>query len=122
MDQRVKKLWIKALESGEFKQCRGHLSRDGKYCALGVLSVLSLLEGVCTYREEKGVGHFDNKKFTLSFNVMKWAGIAQEDEKYLDPEEHGLKVRYKNGFSTILDLNDEAVSFKKIAQVINENL
>jgi len=122
MDQKIKKIWIKALKSGEFKQCRGYLANDGKYCALGVLSILALLEGVCTYNEGEGIGKFDNRKFSLSFNIMKWAGIAQEDEKYLDPEEHEVKIRYKKGFSTILDLNDQGASFKEIARIINENL
>jgi hypothetical protein len=122
MDQRVKKLWVKALASGEFKQCRGYLSRDGKYCALGVLSILGLLEGVCTFNEVEGLGSFDNRKFTLSFNVMKWAGIAQENERYLDPEEHKVKVKFRKRHSSILNLNDEGMSFKEIAQIIRKNL
>lgn len=93
MDERVKELWIKALRSGEFKQCRGHLSKNGRYCALGVLSLLALLEGICTFAEENGVGRFDNRKFNLSFNVMKWANISHDGERYLDPKEHEVKVR-----------------------------
>ena len=122
MNRKIKKLWIKALRSGEFKQCKGYLSKDGKYCALGVLSVLGLLEGACSYNEIEGLGHFDNRKFTLSYNVMKWAGIAQDNERYLDPEEHQVKIKFKKKKATILNLNDEGKSFKEIAQIIQENL
>ena len=122
MDKRVKDLWIKALSSGEFKQCKGYLEKEGRYCALGILSLLGLIEGVCTYNELQGLGHFDNRKFTLSYNVMKWAGIAQEDERFLNPEEHAVKVKFKKRETTILKLNDEGRSFKEIAQIIQENL
>lgn len=118
MDQRVKELWIKALVSGEFKQCRGYLSKNDKYCALGVLSVLALLEGVCTYNELAGNGLFDNRKFTLSYNVMRWADIAQEDDRFLDPREHEVKVNFNKRKTTILNLNDEGKTFREIAQII----
>jgi hypothetical protein len=122
MDQRIKKLWIKALRSGEFKQCRGQLCKDDKYCALGVLSILALLEGVCTFDEVDGVGLFDHRRFTLSFNVMKWAGIAQEDEKFLDHEEHKVIIFVNDLKTTILELNDSGKTFKEIANYIEDNL
>jgi len=122
MDQRIKKLWIKALLSGEFKQCKGHLSKNGQYCALGVLSVLALLDGVCTYNEEDGVGLFDNRKFLLSYNVMKWANIAQEKERFLDPDEHSVKINIKGKWTSVMELNDEGKSFKEIASLIERYL
>ena len=118
MNENIKKLWIKALRSGEFKQCRGHLAKDGKYCALGVLSVLALMEGECSYNEEAGIGRFDNRRFRLSYNVMKWAGIAQEDERFLDPNELGVLIKIKNKETSILELNDSGESFKDIASII----
>ena len=118
MDKNIKKLWIKALRSGEFKQCKNYLSKDGKYCALGVLSVLALMEGVCTYNEEGGMGRFDNRRFRLSYNVMKWAAIAQEEERFLDPKELGVLIKIKNKETSILELNDTGKSFKEIARII----
>ena len=122
MDKRVKKLWIKALKSGEFKQGVGFLEKDGKYCALGILSLLALLEGICTYKEERGVGRFDNKRFNLSFNVMKWAGIAQDDERFLDPEEHKVLLTVRNTKTSILELNDSGKSLKEIAMFVEKYL
>jgi hypothetical protein len=122
MDQKIKKLWVKALRSGEFKQERGHLEKDGCYCALGVLSVLALLEGICTYEEVRGVGTFDKREFKLSYNVMKWANIAQDNERYLNPVEHGVIVSIKGEETTIMELNDIGLSFKKLASIIERHL
>ena len=84
MDKNIKKLWVQPLRSGEFEEGKGYLVRHDRYCALGVLSLLSLLHGQCTYNEEAGVGRFDNKRFILSFNTMKWAAIAQERDEFLE--------------------------------------
>jgi hypothetical protein len=118
MDQRIKKLWIEALRSGEFKQGQGYLERDGRYCALGVLSVLAMLEGVCTYNYKDGLGLFDNRQFKLSYNVMKWADIAQDDEHFLNPIEHSVLINIKGSLTTVMDLNDQGKSFKQIANLI----
>lgn len=52
MNKRVKKLWIKALRSGKYKQGRGHLKSNEEgvsyYCCLGVLCELALKDGVLT--------------------------------------------------------------------------
>ena len=122
MNQRVKKLWVCALRSGEFKQGKGFLSKNGKYCALGVLSVLAMLEGECTYSEDNGVGRFDNRRFRLSYNVMKWAGIAQEGERFLNPQELGIVIKMRNKESTILELNDSGKKFSDIASIIEKYL
>lgn len=122
MDKKVKKLWIKALRSGEFKQGKGYLEKDESYCALGVLSVLALLEGQCTYNADGAIGRFDNKRFGLSFTVMKWAGIAQDQERFLKPEEDRVIVNYKNKPTTLADLNDRGLTFKEIALIIQKNL
>lgn len=37
MDAKIKADWIAALRSGEWKQARGQLHKDGAYCCLGVL-------------------------------------------------------------------------------------
>ena len=122
MDKRIKKLWVNALRSGEFKQGRGFLLKDGCYCALGVLSVLALIEGICTYEEINGVGAFDKRKFNLSFNVMKWADIAQDNERYLISSEHGVIVKIHKKDTTIMELNDKGMSFKKLSTIIERHL
>jgi hypothetical protein len=122
MDKKVKALWLKALRSGEFKQCRGVLCDGEKYCALGVLSVLALIHGECTFDDRDGVGRFDNKKFGLSFNVMRWANISQEDERYLNTNEDRVPLYYKKKLTSIAELNDQGVGFRELARIIEKNL
>lgn len=110
MDRKVKETWIKALKSGEFKQGKGYLESDGKYCALGILSLLSLVEGQCTYNQVDGLGRFDNKRYTLSYNTLTWAGMDLEDFK--------ADVLFEGESTSIADLNDRGLSFQKLAQII----
>ena len=37
MDKKLKARWIKALESGRYKQGKGRLKKEDRYCCLGVL-------------------------------------------------------------------------------------
>lgn len=67
MNQEIKKLWVKALRSNEFKQGRGYLEKDNKYCALGVLSILALLDGQCTHEKRGSIGHWTAVKIVESF-------------------------------------------------------
>jgi hypothetical protein len=114
MNPIIKDMWVKALKSGEFKQGREFLEKDGKYCALGILSLLSLVEGHCTYNEVNGLGRFDNKRFTLSYNTLTWARMDLEDFK--------AEVIYEGEVTSIGDLNDRGLSFKELARIINLKL
>ena len=114
MDKKIKETWIKALNSGEFKQGTEFLEKDGKYCALGILSLLSLVEGQCTYNEIDGLGRFDNKRFTLTYNTLTWAGMDLEDFK--------VDVICEGESTSIADLNDRGLSFKELARIINLKL
>ena len=111
MNPIIKDMGVKALKSGEFKQGTEFLERDGKYCALGILSLLSLVEGQCTYNQIDGLGRFDNKRFTLSYNTLTWAGMGLEDFK--------AEVIYERELTSIGDLNDRGVSFKELARIID---
>ena len=110
MNPIIKDMWVKALKSGEFKQGTEFLERDGKYCALGILSLLSLVEGQCTYNQVDGLGRFDNKRYTLSYNTLTWAGMDLENFK--------AEVIYEGELTSIADLNDRGLSFQKLAQII----
>jgi hypothetical protein len=41
MDAEIKRKWVEALRSGAYEQGRGQLCKDGAYCCLGVLCVLT---------------------------------------------------------------------------------
>ena len=52
MNPRIKDLWVKALQSGKYRQGQLRLIREQKtygteHCCLGVLCELALAEGVC---------------------------------------------------------------------------
>lgn len=46
MDPDVKAKWVEALRSGEYKQGKGVLEQEGKFCCLGVLCDLAVKNGV----------------------------------------------------------------------------
>ncbi len=104
MKLEIKNMWTKALRSGEFKQCRGQLEKGSSYCALGVLSALALVEGICTYAEG---GKYDGKRLTLSYNVLDWADIKDKRGRFDDT---GIAI-----------LNDSGASFEEIADTIDKN-
>lgn len=115
MKKEIKDLWVKALRSGEFKQCRGQLEQDEKYCALGVLAALALVEGHCSWNDG---GRYDGKRYSLSAGIMLWAGIATNNKRYLTKNAGKVQCKYENGSNTIAGLNDEGMSFQKIANLI----
>jgi hypothetical protein len=116
MKKNIKDLWVKALKSGEFNQIQGQLEKDGKYCALGILWVLALVNGICTYDERSDGGRFDNRRSTLSYNVMNWAGI----KNFLDPGAGVVKFMHKGKGRSISEMNDHGSDFNEIARVIEK--
>ena len=129
MNQRIKKLWIKALRSGDYNQGENFLNivkSDGTetHCCLGVLCELASIEGIVTRRmhiNHASFGHRKNKysvedcEHEIEFlpkEVMDWAELDSEDPF----------VEFNNEQSTLANLNDTNQSFKKIADVIEEQL
>lgn len=101
------KAWIKALTSGKYKQSEGHLEFDGGYCCLGV---------ACKVAEENGIKleYYDKeisgKCLTSQPNVKDWLGLTTSDGKF-----------YEEDYCTSLaELNDSGIPFKKIADSIKE--
>lgn len=116
MNPEVKKMWIDALTSGEYKQAKGMLrSRDG-HCCLGVLCEL--------YKEthpharwkvyaNSGDMFIDSTsmegQFSLTPGVILWADLQRSDPQV-------------KGGLCLSDLNDNGVTFDKIAKAIKESL
>jgi hypothetical protein len=81
MNKRIKKLWVKALRSGEYRQGRHLLRRNGTYCCLGVLCDL--------YHQKTGEGYWSDRMFTDGYThasstdmptkVQEWAGLDGGD-------------------------------------------
>lgn len=107
--------WLKALESEEYRQTRGVLKAELKggeyaYCCLGVACEVANDLGV---RKVKIV---TDKEQVLPPKMTSLIGIS----------ENGSFVEFVeiNGgvYSNLAEMNDDWVSFKKIAQVIREQL
>lgn len=125
MKKGVKDLWLKALRSGEFKQGKGRLHKGDKTCVLGVLSLLAMVDGHCTYQLKKGSGAFDGKRASLSYGIMEWAGIGQEEddegEKLMLKKGAGfVPIVWKGEETSLAQLNDRGKSFEELADIIDK--
>ena len=108
MNQRIKKMWLAALRSGEYQQTTGQLKDDLGFCCLGVLCDLHAKE---TGNEWKGYYYYKNEDF-LPFEVKKWASVDS-----CNPRTREL------GGRQLTSLNDDHdYSFAQIADVIERDL
>lgn len=124
MKPQVKQLWIRALESGQYKQGKSTLlninPQNGEecFCVLGVLTDLyrkvmdtgtwnkreSLLDGETPFM----VGGSSMDFISLPTVVQDWAGIWQ-----VNPE-----VVIDGKSTSISKLNDDGVTFPELAKII----
>lgn len=100
----IKKRWVAALRSGDYRQARGALKR-GKYahCCLGVLCDIAP-KSVGEWRGHTFVSGGVKDAAMLPPGVQAWAGLDADAT-------HGLASK-----------NDLGVSFEQIADYIEANL
>ena len=114
MNPEIKKMWVEALRSGEYKQTTGalrQLDMDSAlpcYCCLGVLCDLAVKAGVTN-------PFYENHTACLPTSVYKWAGLDTPDpEVPLGSDKIG---------TPLTRLNDELrMDFKTIADHIEASL
>lgn len=129
MKKTIKKLWIKALRSGKYKQASGHLRKNGGFCCLGVLCDL--------YKQTTGNGKwlprdsvcrtsaFQIGSFTshaaLPEDVMDWAELSSPD-----PQCGNLRLSVHNDGNrnewTNRVVAGSRKNFKQIANLIQKYL
>ena len=96
--------WIKALRSGKYEQTRsGHLRDSDGYCCLGVLCHIN---NITITGDETLPDYFDLQMLDLSSNDGQLP-------KYYKTK-HGK-------LNTLAELNDVGLSFKQIANIIENN-
>lgn len=100
---KVAKAWVKALRSGKYKQGKGSLFENGRYCCLGVLTHLAVKEGVI----KKIYG------FSLDSSVMEWAGLNSPFGRYDKNSKVVSDLAAEND-----GYNVKAKTFKQIADII----
>jgi hypothetical protein len=111
----VMKKWVAALRSGKYKQGRGVLSQDGKYCCLGVLCEVLGAEkkvdsdGIVSYGVK---GSKDRQTGVLPIAIQEACGMKSG---------YGV-IAFGENYLSLATLNDRRKrSFKHIAAYIERN-
>lgn len=105
MKPSVKKAWVKALRSDEYKQGQGILrSGDNRFCSLGVLADVAL-DDYWVFSPRDDDWKIGNQRYTLNPLYQQRLGLTKE------------------ATSQLILLNDvAAVNFDRIADWVEENL
>lgn len=127
MEKDLKKKWIKALESGKYKQATEELcDPHGAMCCLGVLMYVA--EGPDIFEHELIKRHRCSGQEDLPSHLCEKYGIQDTTGKFeFDSltkklQEKLLKyiVRASITYESLVNLNDMGVPFKLIAKVIKQ--
>lgn len=117
MKEEIKKRWVKALRSDEYRQARSALRIGERFCCLGVLCDL--------YRKEKNDPRIDwqfngidyvflGSTIYLPERVLKWAKLKHNnDSVFFEGRVPGVYGR-----PSLAKLNDSNFSFDEIADRI----
>lgn len=126
MDQEVKRRWVEALRSGEYRQGAGRLgSRVGeekpKYCCLGVLCEVAKdrLGDIPMYWADRdfsvgSVLHVDYEGSYPSLRVAKALGLSGAWGEFPEGTPYGLDESDDH----LARLNDDGFTFSQIADLI----
>jgi hypothetical protein len=122
---KARKLWVKALRSGEYMQCTGKLAEEdytGKvsYCCLGVACELAIKAGVIKKRKvvDGGTVHFAGNHYSLlPPSVKNWLGLADDSGLYQEEIKYiSLSPAWVS--QSLASKNDAGASFATIAEII----
>ena len=120
MNPDIKKKWVEALTSGEFKQTKKHLRDTKGHCCLGVLCEV--------YRKETGKGEWrEAAGGVIEFVWVDERGRQFQDSEALPPPvvdwaDVGDGNPYIGLSASAADANDDGEPFTNIAQAIEETL
>ena len=114
MNQEVKKEWVKALRSGEFKQSEGQLKvpelEYDRYCCLGVLCEIHRRRFGGEWKGQSDIPSYLEADMELPREVIEWAELSSSN-----PE-------IKSEGITLAALNDGDATFSDIARYIEDEL
>lgn len=134
MNAEIKRKWVAALRSGEYRQAKDYLARtndDGQvvgYCCLGVLCEIAVQEEAIAPPSPinyEGSLWYDGDDVVLPESVAAWAGLDSEDPAVPRPEgarEHPSFLSRGEDKTTLASLNDGGFTFAQIADLIEEHL
>jgi len=110
MDKKIKKLWVRALRSGKYKQGEDRLKRDGRYCCLGVLCNVvgakwrPIEAALVPYLDGKLVGNNSDPSQLIGASLLRRVGMKHETQ------------------INLANMNDDGKSFKEISDYIDKRL
>ena len=115
-----RRILVKKLRSGEYTQTKGYLRNQGGFCCLGI--ACDLTNGISKWRKRLENDIYNDKKDknkfyflfgkdneTLPKAVMDYYGFVHSDGGFLNE---------KRCRRTLAGMNDNGISFLKIADVI----
>lgn len=130
MNAEIREAWATALESGEFKQGKGTLTRvdyddSEKDCCLGVLCKLAVKAGIIT--RQVGIAgrvlyDYDEDSSVLPAAVMDWAGLTHHNPNVIDAGGRRHSVAEFNDADEDPDSYVTHHTFPEIAKLIREQL
>lgn len=112
MNTDIKTEWIAALRSGKYKQGRGKLRVDDKFCCLGVL---------CDLYDNKN--WFDTKEIHIfgQGSIYSYSLDNTVNRNFLPYHvQKGLQLKYEDTVE-LAQMNDDGKTFDEIADHIEEN-
>tara|TARA_B110000908_G_C9898054_1_gene289780 strand:- start:223 stop:531 length:309 start_codon:yes stop_codon:yes gene_type:complete len=102
MDKDIKKLWVDALNSGDYQQNYGMLKKGECYCCLGVLTDIHAQHASIPFKDSAGL---------LNHKVMEWADLNSNNPRV---------GKWRSKLAVINDR--EKLNFKQIAKLIDKHL
>jgi len=118
MNSKIKKLWLKALRSGKYKQGRGQLkTHENKFCCLGVLCDIHSKQ---TKRKWDDINYYLNQDYILPHTVIKWAGLDNNNPMVKDRNAKQYCLSAFNDGSESEGINKR--TFEQIANYIEKSL
>jgi hypothetical protein len=127
MNKKIKKLWVKALRSGDYTQGTGSLrDSENNFCCLGVLCNLHAKASPQIAAEQEDETLYLGEGGLLPFVVAEWADFKLS-ELILDATggydgAPVCNVRLAGRDADLASLNDGGLSFDNIANLIEANL
>lgn len=128
MNQEIKRLWVTALRSGEYKQAEGALKTEDGYCCLGVLNQIRV--------NQQGITWEDSLEYSYEFEDGSCDSRNHEDEdlppatqKWAGLESGNPDISFEGDWQNLAMFNDGdkkrgiiSLNFKQIADLIEAQL
>jgi len=114
MNRKIKKQWIEALLSGEYKQTKSSLYNRGRYCCLGVLCEIA---GDGYWRLVPKEERIDDEPAWKYVHTDGMESNARLPDRLRFDLDLSIAEEYH-----LIAMNDAGNSFESIARYIKENL